>query len=174
MLCLLGGCMPPSPRCAASQRVEYLQQLQTWQIEGRIAINKATESVNAAFTWEQDQDKYRIHFTSPYTTESLTISGDANGFNVTANNGEAEPEVQLEQNLPFKQLSAWLKGIPAANSTPQNTKYDASQQLQSMQQDGWLIEYQNYLLSSPYPMPGKLIISNGTTKAKLLIKNWQK
>lgn len=165
--------MPPK-QCVVSRRVEYLQQLQTWQVEGRIAINKASDSVNAAFSWEQNQDKYRIHFTSPYTTESLTIIGDANGFHVTALNGESEPEVQLEQNLPFQQMSAWLKGISASASTPASTKYDANQQLQAMQQDGWLIEYQTYLLSSPYPMPGKLIISNGTTKAKILIKSWQK
>ena len=176
---LLNGCaqQAPTPQakiCDKQARRQYLQQLQQWQVDGRIGITEATRNVNAGFTWEQNGNIYKIKFCSPYTTETLTVTGNDNQFKVQDCNGEADPEIQLEQNLPFAQMGSWLKGIPAPSSTPQIASYDADHQLKTLQQDGWTIEYQSYLPDCPTNMPGRMTIYNDTTKTKLLIKNWQK
>lgn len=174
---LLTGCMQaPRPQkiVPLEKRTQYLQQLQHWQATGRIAISDTQENINAAFTWKQDADKFHVHFSSPFSTDTVTITGDANNFKIVATSGNTDDDVQLEKQLPLLQMSAWLKGLAAINSSPVIIKYDRCNQLQTLQQDGWLIEYQNYAATEPISLPEKLTITDGNTKAKLLVKNWQK
>ncbi len=179
ILCLcttvLVGCLqtPNAPSCKLPKykRLEYLQQLSCWEVTGRIAIDNSQEHITASFKWQQTQDQFNVHFYSPYSSDTITIAGNQQQFKVIAS---SSPDVQLEQNLPLPQLSSWLKGMATSISTPANISYDRYNQLQTLQQDGWLIEYQNYADLAPVSLPEKLTITDGQIKAKILIKNWQK
>ncbi len=182
-LCLLSafiaGCcckQQPLSSCQITSkqgRVEYLQALQQWQIAGKIALNNAENNVNASFTWQQDEDRYRVHFCSPFSNETVTVTGNAEKNSVLSNNGENVAELQLEQQLPFAQMGWWLKGLPAPQSTPQIALYDKWQRLQRLEQDGWSVEYQGYGGAAPVALPRKVIVTDGVTKAKVVVKNWQ-
>lgn len=171
---LLVGCMQPAaPRCtlAKEKRLQLLHQMHCWTIEGRIAINDPQQNITASFKWQQQQENFNVRFYSAFSSDSVTIAGNQTQFKVVASSGD---DVQLEKNLPLPQLSAWLKGMVATMTTATKTTYDRYNQLQTLQQDGWLIEYQNYLDLSPVSLPEKLTITDGQIKAKILIKNWQK
>lgn len=176
LLLALTGCVKtpcPQKKLSKETRAQYQQQMQHWQAHGRIAIQKADQNINASFDWEQNTDNYRIHFFSPFSSETLTIIGDAQQFKVITQNIDNR-DVQLEKNLPFSELSSWLKGMPAKSSEPNQAAYDSYNQLTNLQQGGWLIEYQEYEEIEPISLPTKLKIRKGTTYAKLVIKNWQK
>lgn len=163
----------PIPKLSKDKRNQYLTNMQVWQAEGRISITNATENITANFNWQQNNAKYQIHFYSPYSTETMTVIGENSQHKVIASNADGKEEVTLEQNLPFMQLSYWLKGIFAPNSTVQQICYDEYNQISKLQQDDWSIEYQSYLMIRPASLPTKLTITDGVTKAKLIVKDWK-
>ncbi len=172
---LLAGCMQPASQNHAltnDKRIQHLQQMRCWEANGRIAINDPKQNVTASFSWMQTQDHYTVRLSSAYTSETVTIDGDQNGFKVT-NSSDSNSELHIEKTLPLQQFNSWLKGMPAAG-TPQKITYDSHNQIQTLQQDGWLIEYQSYDNRSPVSLPTKMTATDGKTHAKILIKGWQK
>ena len=172
---VLTGCMHTAPQTLVDKqiRLQYLQNMRYWHAHGKVTISNAKQNINASFTWEQKQDRYNIHFYSPFSTETATINGIGKQFTVTTNNIQDGENLEPEQNLPFAQLTAWLKGLTYANASIQIARYNANAQLQMLQQDGWLIEYPEYTVCQRIALPEKIIISNGQIKAKLLIKGWR-
>jgi len=168
------GCMQrPAPNAIVSKqaRLQCLQQMQNWHAEGRVAIQDATQYQTASFRWQQRDQQYEVYLYSPFSTQSVTIIGDATSRRVVAANGVPDSELALDEHLPLTQLGYWAKGIPTPNSTPTALKYDSHNQLQQLQQDGWQIEYQKYQACDPVSLPEKLTLSDGTAKVKLFIKH---
>jgi outer membrane lipoprotein LolB len=169
----IAGCMQrPDPNAIVSKqsRIQCLQQMQNWKAEGRVAIQDATQSQTASFKWQQNCQQYKVYIYSPFSTQSVTITGDATSRRVLAANGLSDPELALDEHLPLAQLGYWAKGLPTPNSTPTVLKYDSHNQLQQLQQDGWQIEYQKYQPCVPVSLPEKLTLTDGTTKVKLVIR----
>ncbi|HSX20284.1 MAG TPA: lipoprotein insertase outer membrane protein LolB [Gammaproteobacteria bacterium] len=178
LLLTLTGCMQPKmgpqPILSKEKRVQYLQEMRQWQASGRIAITRGTENINASFTWKQDGKKYNIVFSSPFSSETVTVVGDDKQHKVLSCDDEDDEDMQLEQDLPFAQMAAWIKGAISPTSTPQIITYDRYNQIRTLQQDGWSLEFQTYTDCRPVSLPERMTITDGKTKAKLLIKNWQK
>lgn len=172
LLLALTGCRQAPTPCTLSknQRTQYLQQMQSWQITGRISVTRGQENTTASFTWQQTNEHYKIHFYSAFSSDTLTIVGDKHSFKATSN---ADASDLALEHIPFQHLSQWLKGNLATTNIIKES-YDRYNQLQTLQQDGWLIEYQSYANTSPVSLPEKMTLSDGTTKTKLIIKNWQK
>ncbi len=170
----IAGCMQPlniNKAATKQDRLHCLQQMQNWHATGRLAIQDPTQSQTASFQWQQKGPAYEVYIYSPFSTQSVTIAGDANSRRVRASNGVSDPELALDEHLPLAQLGYWAKGIPTPNSTPTNIVYDEYNQLQKLQQDGWNIEYQKYRPSSPASLPEKITLTDGSTKVKLIIKH---
>lgn len=162
----------PDPNAIVSTqtREQYLQQMQNWHAEGRVAIQDASQSQTASFQWQQNDQKYEVYLYSPFSTQSVTIAGDATSRRILAANGVSNPELELDEHLPLAQLGYWAKGLPTPNSTPTAIKYDVRNQLQHLDQDGWQIQYQKYQNYCSISLPEKLTLTDGTTKVKLFIK----
>lgn len=168
------GCMqrPDLNTIVSKQaRLQCLQQMQNWQAEGRVAIQDANQSQTASFKWQQNYQQYKVYIYSPFSTQSVTITGDATYRRVLESNGVSDSELALDEHLPLAQLSYWAKGMPAPNSVPTALKYDAYNQLQQLRQDSWEIEYQKYQACAPVSLPEKLTLTDGTTKVKLFIRH---
>src|SRR5690349_4704386 len=87
---ITSGCKqthPIAPITTKQERVAYLLALQCWRAEGRLSI-QANETINASFTWQQNGDKYRLHFYSAFSSESLTIEGNGDQITAVVNKGE--------------------------------------------------------------------------------------
>lgn len=152
-------------------RIQYLQQMQSWHAEGRVAIQSAMQSQTASFRWQQHGQQYEVYLYSPFSTKSLSIAGNATSRRVLAVNDLSDHELDLDEHLPLAQLGYWAKGMPTPTSTPTFIKYDSCNQLQSLQQDGWQIDYQKYQSCTPVSLPEKLTLSDGAIKVKLFIKH---
>ncbi len=172
LLLALTGCRQAPTPCTLSlaKRTQYLQQMQAWQITGRISTTYRGENTTASFTWQQNNERYHIHFYSAFSTDTLTIVGDDKSFKATTN---ADANDLALEHIPFQHLSQWLKGNVAATDVTKKS-YDRYNQLQTLQQSGWVIEYQSYANTPPVSLPEKMTLTDGTTKAKVIIKNWQK
>jgi outer membrane lipoprotein LolB len=177
LVILLAGCVQPpqtTPNISKQARLNYLNAMHNWKAEGRVSIQQQTQTQTASYKWQQKSENYQAYFYSPFSSDSLTISGNATTMRIDESHGMTKDEIELEQSLPFVQLGYWAKGIPAPGSTPQVAIYDSYNQLQTLQQDGWQVEYQCYKDTSPISLPEKITMRRDDTKVKLLISRWQK
>lgn len=164
----------PGPTAMVSKqaRRQYLQQMQTWRAEGRVSIQDKDQAQTASYKWQQQQQNYQAYFYSPFSNQSLTLSGNATEVKIESVHGMSADEIELEKNLPLAQLGYWAKGMPAPNSEPQLLVYDSCNRLQKMQQDGWIVEYQSYTTTGPVGLPEKIAMHKDQIKVKLIIKRW--
>lgn len=170
----LTGCMhrpqPEQPMLSKQARLHLLQQMQVWQAEGRVSIQERNQAQTASYRWQQEHQNFRAYFYSPFSSQSLTLRGNATQVTVEAVQGMTAEEVELEQNLPLAQLGYWAKGIPTPTTTVEQAIYDSCNQLTKLQQDGWLVEYQSYAKAAPISLPEKITLCKGPIKVKLTIK----
>lgn len=162
----------PTANASKQARLQCLQQMQNWEAEGRVSIQNKNQAHTASYKWQQAQQNYRAYFYSPFTSQSLTITGNATEVTIEEVHGMNADEVEFEQNLPLAQLGYWARGMPSPNSPPKLLVYDACNQLQKMQQDGWLVEYQSYTTTEIITLPEKIVMQKDPIKVKLIIKRW--
>lgn len=181
----LAGCATTPqqiPKIHPQVRHESLSSMTQWDITGKVAVRTKDQGHNISMDWHQNKDSYRVRFHSPFTSESAILTGDANEVILKTSDGKiyknANPEVLLQEHLgwtiPFSHLKYWIKGMASPDSKAQVQKVDQHHQLQTLQQDGWLIEYQKYVVKYNMTYPDKITLSNGDTNIKLIVNDWKK
>src|SRR5579864_7161557 len=80
----LSGCAtiaPSTPKPAATpamswqDREQSLQKLQSWQINGKIAVQTNQDAGSASLDWTQRGGNYQVNITGPLGTHSVKIAG---------------------------------------------------------------------------------------------------
>jgi outer membrane lipoprotein LolB len=181
----LTGCMlqPQSiPTLTLSERTHYLSNMQSWEASGRFGIRTRNQGHSASMEWQQNKQNYNLYFFGPFASGSARIIGKPGQVVLTTSDGEsykaASPETlvleHLGWSLPFTHLIYWIRGLPSPHSIPNVTKYDEHNQLRTLQQDDWKIDYQSYSIYSSITLPEKINLSKGDVKLKIIINHWQK
>lgn len=183
--CLLAltGCMQtprPLPVLSPQVRSTYLNQMQAWQFTGRAAISNANQGYNLSMEWQQRQQKYQLDFWGPLAAGSAQIIGEPGKVSLTTSDGQSFTDTDPEKlifehlgwDLPLHGLVYWIKGQAAPNSAPTLKKFDRYNQLQTLEQDGWHIDYQSYVAYDEFSLPEKLTISQGNVKLRIKINEW--
>lgn len=167
--------LQPTPQKIIDQktRTNYLTKMQTWQTSGKIAIVEKNKHVNVSYTWHQQNEAFKLRFYSPFTVDSVTISGNGQQHRVVSHDSEGDKEIRLEQDLPIAELSWWIKGLPAPHLAIDAVKYDRYNQLQQLRQGGWYVEYQSYHTEHTISLPEKLLLIKDDTKVKLYVRDWE-
>jgi outer membrane biogenesis lipoprotein LolB len=52
--------------------------------------------------------------------------------------------------------------------------WDIDGKTKTLVQDGWNIEYNDYLIHEGYSLPKKVLLSNNRITIKLIVDNWDK
>lgn len=163
----ISGCYVQIPH---TNTIPITQQMRNWHAEGRVAIQDATQSQTASFTWQQNGSQYEVYIYSPFSPKSITIAGDATSKRIVNSIGLSDTELNLDEMLPLKQLGYWAKGIPAPTSKPSLVQYDCDNKITSILQDNWQITYQKYHNYHEASLPEKFTLTNKTIKIKIFIK----
>lgn len=186
LLLLLSACTtaPPLPQVDDPQQAwqEHRQQmaaLPQWQLGGRLLIVTGHETWNTSINWQQQGEHYRIMLIGPLGQGSLKLDGDPHQVTLQAHDGEPQqandPEALLSQQLgwhvPIRSLRYWVLGLPAPGEH-KKTISDAGL-LQTLQQDGWAIEFRDYQQRDGLYLPGRIFANNHQAKVRLIIGQWQ-
>ncbi len=184
LLSLVGCQQQPKtiPTLSLATREQILNDMQNWQLSGKIGIRHEHSGHNISFEWRQRKSKYYLYLYSPLASESAKINGSPNGATlVTVDRQEySAPSAErliyehLGWDMPVSKLVYWIRGMPAPTSGAKSSNYDQYNQLRSLQQDGWLIEYQSYLPISPVTLPEKITVTNNKISLKIIIRDWKK
>ncbi|MCE8002655.1 lipoprotein insertase outer membrane protein LolB [Billgrantia ethanolica] len=183
-LALLAGCAAPTTapdmrtdRWEAQQ--ERLAELDTWILVGKAGLRTPQESTSANLDWSQHPHYYRMLISGPFGSGRNLLEGREGRFSLTNANGrfvaetpEALMQQQLGWSLPVSSLADWIRGLPADHSQYQ-LEHDDSGFPQRLEQDGWQIDYRDWVEVESLWLPRRLIMEYDDLRVTLVVTEWR-
>lgn len=172
---LQSACMTQPQHITGSTAAHTTAELKQWQASGRIGITAIDQSGSGGFTWEQNEAVSQIQLRGPVGVGSLAVSVDGSGLSLLSSEGtsysESDALLVMQEKLgvvlPVTQLRYWLLGTAA----PSTYRWlDATHQL--LEQDGWLITYQQWTERNQLSLPIRLILQQGAVRIVVVIQAW--
>jgi len=152
--------------------------MREWQIRGKIGVRTATDGGSAYLDWSQSFDSFYILLSGPLGQGSTIISGNPSGARLENSDGtfvsDSPENLVMEHTgwqIPINQLLYWVKGIPAPSGDIQMTR-NALGTLDTLQQDGWKLEFDRYGNALDSLLPQRIKIQKDDLKVTLIIKEW--
>ena len=182
---LLAGCaplqpLPPSsPPAAYQQHAQRVASIHTFALNGRIAVLTEKKGFSGSMRWHHHAEGDEIGFYSPIGTQLGLISAGADGVTLTtsdkktysAADAESLTQETLGWSLPMSGLSDWVLGRPTPGEA-QMLAWDASGHILRMRQNGWEIEYPQYMETDGQQLPNKIVMKSQKLDLKLVVEQW--
>ena len=186
MVSLLGACSLLSP---SAERTTPMPDSSTallhWHISGKVGIRLPNEAHSAYLEWTQHANAFDVLLFGPLGQGKSRLQGKPGAVQLTRADGDVwhdkSPEALLQRlygwQLPVSRAQYWVKGL-AAPGTSAKTQFNADGTLAHLQQDGWSIDYIEYLGaleqgSTPIRLPRKMLMRYDAVRVTLIIKEWQ-
>jgi len=87
-----------------------------------------------------------------------------------------DPATLLQDELgwafPVKQVTYWIRGLASPSSSAQITKEIGSETISKIEQDGWVVTYNNFTEIDGLSLPQKMQVSNPPFRVNLIINEW--
>ncbi|HEY0269136.1 MAG TPA: lipoprotein insertase outer membrane protein LolB [Methyloradius sp.] len=201
VLTTLAGCanMQPAVNVQSSSTVEVNQQhlksiagIKHFGIQGRIGVQTDNRGFSGSTRWSHAPDSDSMAIFSPMGSQVATIDASddgviliADGKTYKANDTETLTQQTLGWRLPMQGLPDWVLGRPNPNNLGSASEWDASGRLTKLSQNGWNIEYSEYVTASGFQLPRKITLrsvdgysASPSQKAaprivlKLIVEHW--
>ena len=158
-----------------------LEDLDSWQLRGRVNVRYNDESNTPRIQWMQQNVEYHIRLGGTFNVGNTVITGRP-GYVTLEQGGDvrtaASPEdlilQQLGYELPVSYLKYWIKGIPAPGSQA-DLSFNELNQLVVLAQDGWTITYSDLRQYKNLSLPRRVEVSRPQNDIRLRFVglNWQ-
>ncbi len=172
---------PAAPQILSwPQRYAQLRDINSWNILGSVSIQHQNKTDMASLTWvQQYSSRYSLALYGPLSLGKVSIIGQPNLVTleqaghppVSAKSAEALMQQQLGWAIPVSNLYYWVRGIAAPGATA-DFKFDKSNHIITMAQNGWTIQYLNYTHVNNVDLPQKITLSHPDLQATLAIRQW--
>lgn len=192
VLLVLAACatQPSRPPVADSsaawqRRLQRLTGIDTWELRGRLAVRTDEQGGNASFSWVRRGDGSRLTLAAPFGAGSVRVTYDADRAVLTDRSGEVHHGESVQELLgratgwwlPLQGLEHWVLGLPAPG-VPARRELDAWGRLAMLEQEGWHIEFIEYVEQNGYELPRRIFIRRGgdafgdSLEARFVIERW--
>ena len=165
-IALLSACAAVAPPAEensdwARQR-DQLQDLDSWELSGRVNVRYDNESHTPRIIWLQQNVEYHIRLWGTFNAGNTLIVGRP-GYVTLENDGEtvdaSSPEElilrQMGYELPVSQLNYWIKGLPSPDSEAQ-LSFNELNQLTTIEQADWTINLSDMRQYGPISLPRRV------------------
>ncbi len=192
MLAALSGCaaLPPesmtieggaTPVERAQDRRAHLEKIRSWQIKGRLGIQRADEGFSAAMEWQQNGGVYDIRLFDPLGKRVAWLVGNErdvslltpDGRDLRSNNPQQLLQDELGWSFPVTSLLYWVRGLPDPASIAWREEYDALGRLSVLEQAGWTVNFDSFLSDDALALPKLTRLARDDTRLKLLVSEWR-
>lgn len=161
------------------QHLQSISTIQQFTLKGRIGVQTDGKGFSGSLNWQHDKTNDDISLYSPLggqvasirKTADNVVLVDAKGNSISAADAETLTQKALGWRLPLAGLADWSLGRPT-NSPILANAWDGQGKLSSLSQDGWDIEYQNYVDSDGVALPSKILLKSAKVNLKLLVEKW--
>lgn len=186
-LALLAGCAAqPSQRDTERSADQWqaqqarLQQLKTWELNGKVGLRTPEDSTSANLDWRQTPYHFRMLLSGPAGSGRSVLEGREGRVSLTTGEGrfEAESPEQLMQqqmgwSLPVSDLTDWIRGLPA-DGRPHRMTQDSLAFPARLEQDGWTIDYRQWTRADGLWLPSRMVMNHGDDlRVTLVVTRWQ-
>ncbi len=186
----LAGCVAvrpaPSPAVAGAaaswpERRAGLQQLSQFSLRGRVALAAGDQGFNASLRWQQSAALSALHLEGPLGMGAVQLQVEGERFDMRTARGEqldgavarSALERQLGFDLPIAALRYWLLGVPAPAGGPSEEQLRPDGvALSALSQDGWRVEYPDYVETVGGPRPRRVVASRAQARVRLVVESW--
>ena len=180
---ILSGCVSQQPLNEVSDLDRYqrrLAQINDWELKGRINVRVPGESDTVNVTWKNQDLNYNIYLRGSFGIGATRITGEP-GL-VKMEQGKDEPIVahsaeeliytQFGREIPINDLHYWIRGLRAPFPEPQQITYTEHGTLEQLQQNGWSLEYSEYMAVGEWNLPKKIVAQRDDLRLTLFRMNW--
>lgn len=161
--------------CSALKAPEFVpadpEALTEWSIEGSVTIKDEEGSKETFFEYKNINGEYELAVRpeSPVGETGAVVKGtegEPDSTQVIAKNPKAEKLAKaITQTLPVDNMSYWLRALPATDSAA--LKQDDEAIVTSMKDDGWDIDYKDFMKVGHYRLPEKIAMQKGKTGVEM-------
>lgn len=174
---LLSACSsiaPPAEENSSwARQRDQLQDLDSWELRGRVNVRYDNESHTPRINWLQQDVEYHIRLWGTLNAGSTLIVGSPD-YVTLENGGETRsagsPEElilqELGYELPISQLNYWIKGLPAPDSRFQ-LSFNELNQLTTIQQADWTINLSDMRQYGPISLPRRVDLTRPQNDIRL-------
>jgi len=191
-LILLSGCAslkPPSestlpipsgtPAELNRIHLERLAEIRHFYLQARIGIQANGKGSSGSTRWRHGPEGNDISMLSPVGGTVAKIIDNNTGVTLTTNDGkvlqaddaESLTEEHLGWRLPLRGLPDWALGRPG-DHLYEEMHWDNIGRVKLLKQDGWEIEYPEYMEVNGYRLPKRINLRNRGLTLKLVIERW--
>jgi outer membrane lipoprotein LolB len=168
---------PPTPW---AQRLAALQAINHFELSGRLAAATATEGFSAGLRWQQQDDRASIDLSAPLGLGAAHIEPTAANLELKTSTGQtlqsaaasAELRARLGFDPPLSSLRFWILGASDPATSAQEW-LDPEQRLAHLEQDGWQVDYSDYVLVREQWLPQRLSMTRGSLRLRVVIETWR-
>jgi len=161
-------------------RVGALRAIEDFTFSGRLAVSHDNEGFSAGMRWTQHGADASIDLSAPLGFGAAHIEQQADVLNVTTSRGEAltseGARAQLRSTLgfdpPIASLRYWLLGASDPGSAAQES-LDDQQRLTQLRQDGWEVDYKEYVWTQRQWLPRRLTLQRDALHLRLVVNDWR-
>jgi len=185
---LFSGCAriperpPENPAFAQAyrHRLDELQPIDRWALEGRLAISDGHEGGSGNLKWLHDGEMTRMSFHGALGRGAWQLSADSAGALLELANGtvQSAPSVaELVLNhvgwkVPVEALSWWIRGLAYPDQW-ENRVLDEEGRLIELRQFGWEVDFDRYDERTTFWLPEKLTARRGEYRVKMVVRTWR-
>lgn len=191
-LLLISGCATLKPATESSLptpvgnpselhqvHLEQLAHINQFYLQARIGIQSEGKGSSGSARWRHNPDGNDISMLSPVGSSVAKIITDPKGVTLTTNDGkvlqatnaESLTQEHLGWRLPLTGLPDWALGRPA-NRLAEELHWDSIGRITKLKQDGWEIEYPEYMEAAGYRLPKRINLKSKNLTLKLVIESW--
>ncbi len=157
------------------------EQIQSWNLNGRLSITSEKESGTVTFHWSQDHERYLMRFIAPLGQGTFALrGGEADGVYLLtaknkvlrADNAETLLKQSVGWHVPVSGFRYWVRGLQEPGVDMTSQQFDDQGRITEMQQADWNISIKRYMDVDGVDLPAKIFMHNDHVKLKLVIQTW--
>ena len=135
----------------------------------------------ASVNWAQQGQRFAIDLIGPFGQGGVRVSGDGQAVELQTGRETlraADPDRLLARAtgvaLPISGLRYWIRGLPAPeDAAPARVTRDGQGRIARLEQNGWRIDYPNYVQVQGLTLPQRIEASRGPAlRITIVIGNW--
>jgi outer membrane lipoprotein LolB len=154
-----------------------LNQIDRFTLQARVSSG-GVFGVKGDLTWRQAPEAFDMRVAGPFGIGAATITGRGKEIEIRTSKRSfvtRDPEGDLKSRLgwsfPVSHLRYWILGQPAPGSRAE-FGLDGGGRLETLEQDGWTLEFDEYQKVGELDLPRKLQVANSEIKLKIVVDSW--
>ena len=162
-----------------------LQARDHFALKGRVAVAAGKDGFSASLRWTQAGTRSQVSLEGPLGAGAVQITSDGDALSIVNSHGDHldsdaardDLEARLGFDPPLNSLRYWIQGVPDPATPAKETVDPQQQRLQSLQQDGWQIDYTGYMPgttdgSGAAWLPSRMTVQRTGVRVRVLVDGW--